>query len=198
MHLFHNNLSKNTKILLFYSACLSLIIYFRVYPILLPTNIPNWVKIPSYLALYHLCVGFYEKCLWKYKFLTAIGLPVIPDLNGNWVGQVHSSYDPDTKYTVNVEIHHTLSKFLMILSTERSSSETSCAIITIQEPYSKLQYNYVSRPSSGAVETMHIHDGTAFVEISKDENTLNGFYFTGRDRLTHGNISLTRVVSPGG
>lgn len=200
MHIFYNNLTKNTRVLLFYSACLSLIIYFRIYPIVLPwiesiikTTIPNWIKIPSYLALYHLIVGIYEKSLWKYAFFKAIGLPVIPDLNGKWTGKVNSSYDTNTTYSVDVEIRHNLSKFMMILKTNRSASETNCAIITIQEPYSKLQYNFVSRPSSGAEFSMNIHDGTACLELSHDTDALTGYYFTGRGRETYGDISLKRV-----
>jgi len=200
MHTFHNNLSKNTRILLFYSACFSLVIYFKVYPIILPrieiilgVEIPNWIKIPSYLALYHVITSCYEKYLWKYDFIKVLGLPTIPDLNGDWAGDIQTSHD-GFSYQVEVEIHHTLSKFLMILRTVQSSSETNYAYIEIREPKSKLHYYFTSRPSSNAQDTMQIHDGTGYLEISRDGVSLSGNYYTGRGRESFGDINLTRSI----
>ncbi len=62
--------------------------------------------------------------------------------------------------------------------------------MTVSEDETILIYEYVSEPNPGAVETLHIHYGTARVTLNDDN--LEGEYYTGRGRLNIGTIRLHR------
>ncbi len=58
-----------------------------------------------------------------------------------------------------------------------------------------LSYEYRNEPLPRAVETMHAHRGTCSLELSSDGETLNGDYYSGRDRREFGSIHLAKVMA---
>ncbi len=58
-----------------------------------------------------------------------------------------------------------------------------------------LDYEYVNEPNAHAVEGMHMHRGTARLVLSEDGRVLEGEYYTGRDRKSHGTLRLEKQTS---
>jgi hypothetical protein len=56
-----------------------------------------------------------------------------------------------------------------------------------------LLYEYANDPRFAASDSMHAHRGVAIIRVSSDARRLEGEYFTGRDRQTHGSILVERV-----
>lgn len=54
-----------------------------------------------------------------------------------------------------------------------------------------LIYDYLNEPNSDAVETMHMHRGTARLVLTGADQ-LEGDYYTGRDRSNIGVIKLRK------
>jgi len=196
MHIFSNNLEKAILRLHLYSALVALFIFFYVYPVVIPgiesligCSIPTIIRLPSYLALYRFLVYLYEKSFWQITWLKHIGMPVIPNLNGEWEATIDTSY-PTGPVKADVVITHTLTRFLMTLQTTQSYSKTRFAYLEVGQPISSLCYHYLSKPNNKAEDTMHMHEGFGSLELSTDCKTLNGYYYTGRDRMTCGDITI--------
>lgn len=58
-----------------------------------------------------------------------------------------------------------------------------------------LTFEYTNEPKSGAQDTMHPHLGLNRLRLSPDATTLEGDYFSGRDRQTFGHMKL-RCICP--
>jgi hypothetical protein len=59
-----------------------------------------------------------------------------------------------------------------------------------------LIYDYLNEPNSDAVDTMHMHRGTARLVLTETDK-LEGDYYTGRDRKNTGAMKLRRNVGIG-
>jgi hypothetical protein len=157
-------------------------------------KIPIWIETPSIIGLYGLFIKLHDKYLWKVKRL-GFAIPVLPDLNGKWKSEINSSYEGGTVKEADVNIFQTYSKFSMTLKTDESSSETIMAHFSLCDPIQqKLTYCFRSDPKGVAPATMNPHNGVASLDIRDDGRQLKGFYFTGRGRMTQGDITLTKVV----
>ncbi len=55
-----------------------------------------------------------------------------------------------------------------------------------------LTYQYQNQPLANTMRTMHMHDGTAMLRLSNDNN-LSGDYYAGRDRRTFGRICCRKA-----
>jgi len=73
-----------------------------------------------------------------------------------------------------------------------SSVSKTASILTAEALHPILVYTFLNTPRADAVETMHMHHGTATHYLDEQANTLNGDYYTGRDRHTHGTMELVR------
>ena len=198
MHVCSNDLDNNSIIYL-YSIILSIFTFFII---LIPFyntlqkhfnfTIPIWIETPSIIGLYHFYLKIYDKYFWKYNFIKYIGLPKIPNLNGLWIAEIVSSHDETTK-KAEVLISQAFSKFSMVLKTDESTSYTTVASFSLNNPIHKtITYSYLSKPRSSSSNSMNIHEGTATLEIFEDESKLEGYYYSGRGRLTYGDIKIER------
>jgi len=80
----------------------------------------------------------------------------------------------------------------IMFETEHSRSHSLTAAIITESPLGTVvHYEYLNEPKPKARETMHAHKGTARL-ILKGES-LEGEYYTGRDRQNYGDLSLRRL-----
>jgi hypothetical protein len=161
---------------------------------LLPWRIPWWVDAPSVVGFYGFLYAWFDRRLWRARWLRKIGLVRVPNLSGEWSGFVKSSHDNITAdHDVSLAIRQTWSHLSVVLRAEQSRSCSLIAAIHIDDPDGPaLVYEYRNEPSSLAVETMHVHRGITHLTFDKDDDSLSGDYYTGRDRQTHGGIRVVR------
>jgi len=160
----------------------------------LPWRAPWWLDAPSVAAFYGFLYVWFDRHLWRAKWLRRIGLVSVPDLNGEWRGVILTSHDEDGRdHDVTVEIKQIWTRLCILLRADRSRSRSLVAAIHMDEPEGPaLVYEYRNEPASGAVDSMHIHYGTARLTLDTTDDSLSGDYYTGRDRQTHGVIRLER------
>ena len=154
--------------------------------------IPIWIETPSIIGLYHFYINLFEKYLWKHSVTKWIGLPKIPNLNGKWKAVIKSSHNHATK-NADVFISQSYSKFSMILKTDESTSITTMAHLELGNPiYRTLTYSFISKPRPLSAASMNVHEGTANLEILKNDTALRGYYYSGRGRQNFGEILLEK------
>jgi len=121
-----------------------------------------------------------------------IGWTTVPDLQGSWAGtaQETSTADRDA-VEVSVVIEQNWSSISIVLTGTDSRSVSTVAGFEMKDAGpTKLVYSYFNEPKPGAPETMEAHPG--FARLQLDENMVEGDYFTGRGRGTHGELKFTR------
>ncbi len=161
----------------------------------IPLSIPWWIDMPSVLGFFALIRAVFDRSLWRSMLVRrAFGI-VVPDLNGNWKGQLFSSYtDHSSPLDTELTISQTWTSILISLETTTSISRSRAAAFVIDQPGRiSLIYEYLCEPRPAATDTMHTHRGTAELHISSNGTSLEGEYYTGRDRQTYGALNLQRV-----
>jgi len=157
-------------------------------------TLPWWVEAPSVFALYGLFYTVFDKYFWRFEFLKKVGAVRTPNLNGNWRGTLTSEYD-DFKNVkkANIKIIQTWTNISIVLTTESSSSCSLVAGIETKNPeQNTLSYQYLNEPNSRAETTLHMHRGTATLNIQLDEKKFAGNYYSGRDRKNTGELLFER------
>ncbi len=151
-----------------------------------------WVSAPSMFAVFSTLFWTFDHHLWKLGLLSRLKLVSVPDISGEWVGEIESSFDQDGQvHKVSVMIKQRWSKMVVYLETEHSRSRSVVASFRISEAARpELTYQYLSEPKSNAPSTMEMHRGTTSLLVT--ENGLEGDYYSGRGRREHGTISLRR------
>jgi hypothetical protein len=159
--------------------------------------IPWWIETPSVLGFFGLLYAWFDRSLWRSPMFHALGIVKVPDLNGNWTGEVKSTYDGETSRTANVKIDQTWTEICIELQTDHSRSDSMVAAILFPKPGEiVLTYQYRSEPHAHARDTMHVHRGTAWLCFWREEGIdyLEGEYYSGRDRRNIGTMSLKRAT----
>jgi hypothetical protein len=153
-----------------------------------------WLDIPSVFGYYGILNYFFDEYIWKWDKLRKIRFLNTPNLNGTWEGGVSSSYDNHTqKRNVLVTIKQSLTKMEICLNSDQSRGHSINATLLLDDVGSRaLRYEYLNEPKNAAPETMHMHRGTSRL-ILIDDNTLDGDYYTGRDRVQRGLVILKRI-----
>ena len=155
-------------------------------------QLPWYIETPTPLGLFLAVYWIFTKWIWRCRPLHKLGLVNIPDLNGVWRGSVCSSYDGhETEKPVIITIQQRWDKIRVELISDNSISYSEIAAVTRESPTdSFLHYCYKNEPKSSSKNTMHMHRGTTRLHVK--DNRLEGEYYTGRDRSTHGALRLTR------
>jgi len=189
MHTYSIDTEERKNILLFL-VVVSIIFSWSFYKILgnYQISLPWWVESPSVLFFYGLFFMIFDKWLWQY--LKKIKFVKTPNLNGEWSGNLKSSFDShSTEVKATLKIFQTWTRIKILLTTDQSSSQSETASIVIDAPEGNyLSYQYINEPKSNAVNTMSIHRGTVRLIFGEKENTLNGEYYSGRDRQNFGSL----------
>jgi hypothetical protein len=187
--------TEERKNMLLCLASISIVLSWGFYRILngYQISLPWWVEGPSVLFFYGLFFIVFDK--WVWKLIRKIGITKTPNLNGQWTGQLKSSFDEHlTGIVATLKIYQTWTKIKIILTTEQSLSKSETASVAIDTPEGiYLTYQYINEPRSGAVNTMSIHRGTARLLFNEKECTLTGEYYSGRDRQNYGSLDLKRL-----
>ena len=152
-----------------------------------------WLSVPSFAGFYSVLYWLFDNHIWRWRLWWNLGLLRVPNLNGEWAGNVNSSYGPNgSVHTISISITQKWSKLLVRFDTEHSQSNSISGALKVADVASpELSYLYMNQPKSLASEAMEIHRGTATLELKGD--VLEGEYHTGRGRMTFGSIRLTRI-----
>lgn len=188
-----------TTILYVWIALLSILSAYALYLSLKATGLSDslwFLDIPSVPGFMFLYYKLFDSNLWNRSLSRKLGVNCTPDFSGDWSGEIHSSHDQFTKQTpVTLRIEQTASHISLVLTSEKSRSESCLAMIFTKSPDNgaTIQYAYLNRPANTAVRSMHAHEGTATLSLSKDGESLTGSYYTGRDRENHGTLTLRKI-----
>ena len=152
-----------------------------------------WFSVPSFAGFYTALHWLFDRHIWRLGWLRRLNLVQVPDLNGDWVGEIESSYSgDDCAHSVSVAILQRWSKLVLRLETKHSRSYNIMATLQTSDlPHTRLSYQYVNEPKSSAPGTMAMHRGTANLEVIG--SALEGDYYTGRGRGEVGTIKLRRM-----
>lgn len=186
--------TEERKNILLILAVVSIVFSWSFYKILgyYQISLPWWVESPSVLFFYGLLFIIFDKWLWQY--LIKINFVKTPNLNGEWTGNLKSSFDNHSaEIKATLKVFQTWTRIKILLMTNQSSSHSESASIVINVPEGKyLSYQYINDPKSNAVETMSIHRGTVGLFFDDKKNALEGEYYSGRGRQNFGSLYFVR------
>ncbi len=130
---------------------------------------------------------------WKLRIFQG-WLVSFPNLNGKWEGKIKFSYDgKESSRKVEVQIKQSFCNIIVKLNTRESKSTTFCGSFNIDgnRDIKQLIYSYHNEPDPNVRGRSPLHYGTTLLEISKDNKTLTGEYWTNRN--SRGSIALHKV-----
>lgn len=191
MHSYATDSEERTRITL-YLAGLSVVLAWLLSFGLKKASIemPWWIDAPSVAGFYGLVYKAFDAWLWRLRVLQKTGLVCIPNLNGNWTGELVSSHDGHQKRTsAALVIKQTWTKMLVRLTTEESKSHSLIAGIIVEAvDVPMLSYEYLNEPKANSHYTMQTHRGAASLELKSVDGVdiLEGDYYSGRGRQTFG------------
>ena len=174
-------------------ALLSVIIMYGFHVFLSKAGIlwPWWLEAPSVWGVFGVLYRWFDIQLWRFPWLRKIRIVEVPDLNGQWRVQGYSATD-EKSFTGKVFIQQTWTQISITMETEYSRSHSLTASLLLNQPDgTTLSYEYRNEPKANAPSTMHAHRGTAVLYLS-DNNSLEGEYYSGRDRQNYGTLQLAK------
>lgn len=127
---------------------------------------------------------------WKWRIFRGWLIP-IPNISGKWEGKLISTYkNPPMEIPTIVYIKQTFFHTIVKIQTGESSSISKCASFDIdsERGVKHLYYSYVNKPKAEVRHRSEIHYGTTLLEISEDNKSMTGEYWT--SRKTTGSIDL--------
>lgn len=156
----------------------------------------RWLlPIPSIPLVFGVSYWAFDNWLWRWRFLRTMRLISVPDLRGAWAGTIASSYHQfENCQPVNVTIEQTWTRMAVRLNAAESRSWSVTASVLTNAPEGVvLTYLFDNAPEAEAASTMQRFRGTT-VLVSADPGRLEGYYYTGRGRGTHGSLRLLRQL----
>ena len=164
--------------------------------VLIPSDLlpMRWLlPVPSIALVFGVSYWAFDNWIWRWRFLRVLRLVSVPDLRGTWTGTVASSYTGFEKaQPVTVTIEQTWTKIVVRLNAAESRSWSLTASILTNSPEGLvLTYLFDNQPEAESARTMERFRGTTVLaRIAADR--LEGSYYTGRGRGTHGSLKLCR------
>ncbi|HHR5880433.1 TPA: hypothetical protein ACS7XF_000332 [Providencia alcalifaciens] len=152
--------------------------------------------IPKVVSIDLLFIAIFVKWGWKLTFFRGWLVP-FPNLNGTWVGYIHSDWkNPSTGEKVPpIAVMLTIKQSflnincMMRTSEMESSSYSEGFLIDSERQIKNLSYSYSSKPRLSLTKRSIPHDGTVVLKIIEiPSKKLVGRYWT--ERSTKGEISL--------
>ena len=181
------------RILFMASALVSGVAAMLIPPDLTPMR---WLlPIPSIALVFGVSYWAFDNWLWRWQFLRTLRLIGVPDLRGAWTGTIASSYTEfEHQQPVTVTIEQTWTKIVVRLNAAQSRSWSVTASVLTNAPEGVLlTYLFDNEPKAEAVSDMQRFRGTT-VLVSSSPDRLEGHYYTGRGRETHGSLKLSRQL----
>ena len=153
-------------------------------------------QVPKVVTFDLAVFAVFTRWVWKWDFLQGWLVP-FPDLNGTWVGDIHSDWE-------NPETGKRVAPIPTMLTIKQSMFNISCVMHTGEmKSYSysedfqidgdrqlkQLAYLYTSNPRIVLRDRSGIHDGAMVFDVStKDKFKMSGRYWT--ERKTTGEVNL--------
>ena len=164
--------------------------------VLIPSDLTSmrWLlPIPSIALVFGVSYWAFDNWGWRWRFLRVMRLISVPDLRGAWTGTVASSYTGFEKpQQVTVTIEQTWTKMAVRLNAAESRSWSLTASVLTNAPEGLvLAYLFDNDPEAESISTMQRFRGTT-VLVNTEPDRLEGHYYTGRGRETHGSMKLRR------
>jgi len=154
---------------------------------------PGWIDAPATAGFYGLYYEFFRRRLWRVRLFRKWGWVKLPMLFGKWRGFVVTSFDEQKgKHKIDADIAQDWTHMSIRIRSDYSRSESLVGSLFVGTEII-LDYEYRNEPHPQAVATMHAHRGTASLLLSADGRTLEGDYYSGRDRQNYGLIHLERA-----
>ena len=156
----------------------------------------RWLlPIPSIALVFGVSYWAFDNWLWRWRFLRVLRLISVPDLGGAWAGTIASSYTEfKHQQPVTVTIEQTWTKMVVRLNAAESRSWSLTSSILTNTPEGLvLTYLFDNQPEAESNKTMERFRGTV-VMVSIAPDRLEGYYYTGRGRETHGSLKLCRQL----
>jgi SMODS-associating 2TM, beta-strand rich effector domain len=161
-------------------------------------RLPWWGPPIDTMAFYGLFYWIFDHYIWKWSLTRRMGITKIPNLSGTWHGHVRPtetdgvSTGLGNEVDITLTIQQTWAHLLITGRTNLSKSRSLSGSLIVTDECS-ISYEYLNEPSAPAPGTMHAHRGTAMLSINETLKTLEGEYYSGRDRRSIGTIRLTRA-----
>lgn len=161
----------------------------------LDLTVPWWLDAPAVIGFYGILYRFYDQTAWRWR-VGPLRLSDVPYVGGTWVGEVCSTHEPEIVHVAQLRIRQTWTAIEIEFVGERSGSCSTMATVNPSNGTGcHLLYEYLSEPRSLAPESMAIHRGVALLRL-RDDGELEGDYYTGRGRHTHGSMRFRRGAVP--
>jgi hypothetical protein len=156
---------------------------------------PWWVDTPAVLGFYSLLYLLLDRVAWRWEWVSR--LIGIPNIAGKWSGVIRTSHDNVEKdHPITLVVRQSWSKLLICLEGNMSRSASTAAHVFDGADLGTFEivYSYENTPRGDAGRSLHPHLGTAHLRLSvaEGQQMLDGDYYTGRGRNTHGRITLRR------
>lgn len=158
-------------------------------------NFPDWISAPDALVFYGLFYAAFDRFVWRWSLIRKLGIAKVPDLSGEWRGQVASANSNapgfGTPKEITLNIRQSWTEILIKGETAQSTSRSLSGHMLVSDDY-VVGYEYLNEPRAGTPDTMHAHRGSARLSFD-GKDSLVGEYYTGRDRQNFGTLNLKRV-----
>lgn len=158
-------------------------------------SVPFYIEVPSVPLVYGILFNAFDCCLWKWKIFKRLHIVIADDLNGEWKGESKSSYDNmEESKNVTLNIKQTATSIVIqgIFNESKSISLNANFEESDVDNGVALFYFYRSIPRYDAAESMAMHEGSAKLVYNKPDDSLEGIYYSGRNRNNYGTIKVYR------
>lgn len=166
----------------------------------LPEVIQIAFSIPSVPSIYISLFYIFDRWAWRFPIFKFLGIIASDNLNGRWQGVIRTSWrnpqgqDPgDIPAELLIKQNATSIKIYGKFNQSRSVSIHEHFGENVMLNQMALYYFYKNDPNYNAVPTMATHEGSAMLIYDKNQYTLSGYYYSGRDRNNYGTIIVKRV-----
>lgn len=197
MNIRNNNYKQFTVFILVLVGISAVIVYVVSYELKRHgIEVPFYIETPSIPGVYALLFFLFDKYFWKLKLFKQLGIVIADDLNGKWVGIVKSSYDSfATEIPAELVIVQTATKIKVCGTFNESKSVSIHENFGTSEIDNKtaLFYFFRNEPRYDALSTMATHEGSVKLTYNPKDDSLTGYYYSGRDRHNHGTIAVKRM-----
>jgi len=180
-------------------AIMVILIFVKYNDIKLGVNIDTLSIIGTIGGVNWFLWELFKRWFWKLSIFRG-WLVKIPNLNGEWVGTLQSTWkDPSTRKVISpiiidANIKQDLTSVAVDITSNEMVSQSIVAVVKCNSERDVVEicYTYQSEPGATVRHRSEIHFGTAKLSYknSRGKETLEGNYWT--DRKTTGDISLKR------
>ncbi len=157
---------------------------------------PWYVDVPSVFGFFAPFYWAFDTFIWKWPLLHRLGVVKVPNLNGEWRGELHTSHEGMTApHEVDVTIIQTWTRIGVELRTPHSSSCSRTGGVLVDSAGGPvLTYEYTNEPNPRAGTTMQAHRWVARLVYREQGGSalLEGDYYSGRGRANQGTLTLKR------